>query len=131
MDKIKVEVTKELINKDDTILIKIPVSKDGYYYIPFDRIIQIYNDTQSVSPKGKLLFFDFYLPDYNTLIEYDGRQHYEIAFNQGEEKLILQKKYDKIKNKWCKNNKIILIRIPYFKKEIKLEDLIKGGNNFA
>ena len=23
--------------------------------------------------------FDFYLPDYNVLIEYDGRQHYEIV----------------------------------------------------
>ena len=84
-----------------------------------------------ISPKGKLLFFDFYLPDYNILIEYDGKQHYEIAFNQGKEKLILQKEYDKIKNEWCKNNKITLIRIPYFKKEIKLEDLIKGGNNFV
>lgn len=80
-----------------------------------------------ISPKGNLLFFDFYLPEYNLLIEYDGKQHYEIAFNQGEDKLILQKKYDKIKNDWCKNNNINLIRIPYFKKEIKLEDLIKGG----
>jgi hypothetical protein len=23
-----------------------------------------------------LLRFDFYLPDYNTLIEYDGKQHF-------------------------------------------------------
>ncbi len=81
-----------------------------------------------VSPKGELLRFDIYLPLYNTLIEYDGEQHYKIAFGQNEEKLILQKQYDKIKNEWCAINKIKLVRIPYFKKLITLKDLI-GGNN--
>lgn len=75
-----------------------------------------------VLPKGFKLPFDFYLPEYNILIEYDGEQHFKVAFGQTEEKLILQKQYDEIKNQWCKDNNIKLIRIPYYKKEITLAD---------
>ena len=77
-----------------------------------------------ISPKGNYLPFDFYLPDYKILIEYDGQQHFNIAFGQNENKLIQQKKYDKIKNEWCKNNNIHLIRIPYYQKEITIQNLI-------
>ena len=48
------------------------------------------------------------------LIEYDGEQHFEsIDFFGGEEKLKLQRERDERKNKWCKENNIRLIRIPY------------------
>lgn len=48
------------------------------------------------------------------LIEYDGEQHFEsIEFFGGEEKLKLQQERDERKNKWCKDNNISLIRIPY------------------
>lgn len=48
------------------------------------------------------------------LIEYDGEQHFEsIEFFGGEEKLKLQQERDERKNKWCKENNIRLIRIPY------------------
>lgn len=33
-----------------------------------------------LSDKGNMLPFDFYLPDYNILIEYDGEQHFQMAF---------------------------------------------------
>lgn len=57
--------------------------------------------------------FDFYLAEYNLCIEYDGILHYEDKFNNPKEfKLI--KKRDKIKTKYCKNNSINLIRIPYW-----------------
>lgn len=55
MDKIKIEVTKESINKDDIILIKIPVSKDGCYYIPFDQTMRIYNDIQKLFPDNPIV----------------------------------------------------------------------------
>ena len=55
MDKIKIEVTKESINKDDIILIKIPVSKDGCYYIPFDQTMRIYNDIQKLFPNNPII----------------------------------------------------------------------------
>ena len=55
MDKIKVEVTKESVNKDDIILIKIPVSKDGCYYISFDQTARIYNDIQKLFPNNPII----------------------------------------------------------------------------
>lgn len=83
------------------------------------------NFSTCLSPKGNCLPFDFYLPEYNVLIEYDGQQHFQIAFGQNEEKLILQQKYDKIKDEWCKENNIKLIRIPYYQKKITLQNLIQ------
>lgn len=48
------------------------------------------------------LLFDFYLPDYNLCIEYQGEQHYEaIEFFGGEEELAKRQKNDKIKKEWC------------------------------
>lgn len=48
------------------------------------------------------------------LIEYDGEQHFEsVDFFGGEEKLKLQRERDERKNKWCEENNIRLIRIPY------------------
>jgi hypothetical protein len=68
------------------------------------------------------LSFDFYLPEFNAVIEYDGRQHFEpIKFYGGEEKFKTQKIYDEIKNKYCKDNGIKMIRIPY---TIKFDDIL-------
>ena len=78
-----------------------------------------------VSPKGNVMPFDFYLPEYNILIEYDGEQHYKICFGQDKEKLKLQQEHDQLKTEWCSKNNIKLIRIPYYHKKILLSDLIK------
>lgn len=59
----------------------------------------------------KLLPFDFHLPEYNLLIEYDGRQHFVDIY--GKKYLKKQHKRDLIKNQYCKDNKINLIRINY------------------
>jgi hypothetical protein len=58
--------------------------------------------------------FDFYLPEYNMCIEYDGRQHFEsvVGFG-GDEEFSKTQKHDKIKNEYCKENNIKLIRIKY------------------
>ena len=68
------------------------------------------------------LSFDFFLPQYNMCIEYDGKQHYEsIEYFGGDDAFIIRKKRDKIKTKYCKDNNIILIRIPYWEyKNIEL-----------
>ena len=63
--------------------------------------------------------FDFYLPELDICIEYDGRQHFEIIDRWGGVNgLIDQEKKDNIKNKFCLENKIKLIRISY-KEKIK------------
>lgn len=64
--------------------------------------------------------FDFYLEQYNLIIEYDGEQHYKpIDFaGRGEEwaKMNFEavKRHDSIKTQFCKENKINLLRIPYW-----------------
>ena len=63
--------------------------------------------------------FDFYLPDYNICIEYDGEEHFQpVEFFGGEEKFQRRIENDEIKNNYCKNNNIKLIRIPYFDKAV-------------
>lgn len=64
--------------------------------------------------KINCLPFDFYLPNFNLLIEYDGRQHFEIVEFFGGEKGYLERvENDKIKNNFCKENNIPLLRIKY------------------
>lgn len=77
-------------------------------------------ETQKTFPGCKYrsyLKFDFYLPDYNLIIEFDGTQHeedgdYPEKWGGIEGHLKLQKS-DKIKNEYCKKNNIHLSRINY------------------
>ena len=63
----------------------------------------------------KCLPFDFYIPSLNTIIEYDGRQHYEIVeWFGGLDGFVDTKIRDIVKTLYCKENNIKLIRIPYW-----------------
>ncbi|MEI8270887.1 MAG: hypothetical protein WCG45_05990, partial [bacterium] len=63
----------------------------------------------------KPLSFDFYLPDFNLCIEYDGELHYyPIAIFGGTKTLVETKLRDEIKDKFCKKEGIKLLRIPFF-----------------
>jgi very-short-patch-repair endonuclease len=71
-----------------------------------------FEDCKDINP----LPFDFYLPNYNIAIEYDGKQHFEpIEYFGGIISFERTVKHDNIKNEYCKNNGILLLRIPYFK----------------
>lgn len=62
----------------------------------------------------RTLPFDFYLPDYNFCIEYDGSQHYkENHFFMNHSALSLYQLRDSIKDWYCQSHGIYLIRIPY------------------
>jgi len=64
-----------------------------------------------------LLRFDFYLPEYNTCVEYDGIQHFKpIDFFGGEKSFQQTQIKDQIKNNYCLNNNINLLRIAYNEK---------------
>lgn len=71
--------------------------------------------------------FDFAVFDGNkllALIEYDGRQHFEpVKLFGGKENLKYTQRNDSIKNKYCVDNKIFLIRIPYYKRK-KIEKIL-------
>lgn len=57
--------------------------------------------------------FDFYLIDFNIIIEFDGRQHFEETEHFTYPLRMIQQ-HDKIKNNYCKAKGIYLIRIPYW-----------------
>ncbi|MDY0268822.1 hypothetical protein [Trichloromonas sp.] len=58
--------------------------------------------------------FDLYLSKYNLCIEYDGEQHFKTKeIWGGKTQLKIIKKRDQIKNEYCKNNNINLLRIKY------------------
>jgi len=62
----------------------------------------------------KLLSFDFYLPDLNTLIEFDGIQHFKPINHFGGIKAFNMLKYnDNLKNIFANQNQYKLIRISY------------------
>ena len=75
------------------------------------------------------LVFDFYIPSLNICIEYDGEGHYK-PFRFSKDKKAMQKKLeetqirDKIKDKYCKENNIKLIRIPYFEFD-NIDEILK------
>ena len=69
-----------------------------------------FNDLRDTQP----LSYDFYLPDQNTLIEYQGIQHYQpIDYFGGEAKLKIQQKHDKMKSDYAKDHDYNLIAVPY------------------
>ena len=86
-----------------------------------------YEECRDILP----LPFDFYLTDYNTLIEVDGQGHYmPINYNGASDEDALKsfqkiKEHDSIKTEFCKRNGINLIRIPYFVLDDKEENIVE------
>lgn len=78
-----------------------------------------YTFNDCLSENNKKLRFDFYLPEYNLLIEYQGKHHYEPV-NKGyraKKVTATTKIRDKIKADYAYNNKIALFEIPYWEKK--------------
>lgn len=64
-----------------------------------------------VKIEDHLLRFDFYLPELNIYIEFQGIQHFEpVEYFGGEERLTKQQEYDNLKRKYAKDK---LISISY------------------
>ncbi len=81
-----------------------------------------FSDCRNILP----LPFDFFLPNYNICIEFDGKQHFiqHKTWSNLEE---IQKR-DKIKNIYCEKNNIILYRFNYKEIDIieeKLNEIFK------
>lgn len=80
------------------------------------NFIQQYHTDECKSNKNYYLYFDFYLPDYNLCIEYQGEQHYLNIDRGFFSKYNLEELQDRdnIKREFCKNKKIKLLEIPYW-----------------
>jgi very-short-patch-repair endonuclease len=79
------------------------------------------------SPKGRMLRFDFFIPDKNVLIEYDGPQHFgdlrigKYTLKKTEYEIL--KTHDKIKDDYTQSKGIKLVRISY-REDKSIENVI-------
>jgi very-short-patch-repair endonuclease len=107
------------ISKGESMLSK----KLTYLGIKFKREFRF---DSCVSLSGVKLPFDFYLPDYKILVEYDGRQHYEnVEVFGGLESHKNLIKNDLIRNNWCEKNNLKLIRVRWDDEESGINELFK------
>lgn len=78
-----------------------------------ENFIKYEREKKFIDCKDKrCLPFDFYLPDYNLIIEFDGQHHYYQTYTK--EHFEYTTKHDQIKNDFCKSKGINLLRIPYY-----------------
>lgn len=71
--------------------------------------------------------YDFYLPEYHRLIEYDGIHHYEAAGGWStEENLVKMQARDREKNNYALTHNIPLVRIPYWERDNITLDILLG-----
>ena len=79
---------------------------------------------------------DFYLPDYNLFIEYNGKQHYEpIVYFGGEDRFKQQQQRDIYVRSYCNTHSIELLEISYQEREyikllktrLKIEDSVESN----
>ena len=87
--------------------IKDYLCNNHYKYIPqktFSGLIGV---------GGGALSYDFYLPDYNLLIEYQGEFHDGTAKIQTEIELLKQQEHDKRKRGYAQKHNIYLLEICY------------------
>lgn len=100
----------------------------GYQYV--------YQKTFKDCKDKNVLPFDYYLPDINVCIEYQGEQHCRpVNFNgRGKEsslkKLEYTQKHDSIKREYCERNNIGLIEIPYWEYDNAEKYLIDELNKY-
>lgn len=88
--------------------------------------IKQYHTDELKSEKNHYLYFDFYLPDNNIIIEYQGEQHYQNIHSwYNEEGFNQLRQRDEQKRIFCKNKNIKLIEIPYTDYNVLNEEYIR------
>jgi len=102
----------------------------NYLNINNIQFIKEYTFDKCRSLKNNLLRFDFYLIDYNVLIEFQGQHHYFPINKNPKSKFVHNKTKinDKIKLNFCNYYKLPLITIPYYQKNkigIILDEFLK------
>jgi len=84
-------------------------------FLDYNNIYYIKEKTfkDCLSPKNNQLRFDFYLPQHNVLIEFQGPHHYKPV-NKGYKAKRVHKTtvlHDEIKREFCRKTRIRLIEI--------------------
>ena len=102
------------------------------------RLLNLHNISfefqKPIKINEKYYFFDFYIPSLNVVLEFDGKQHFKPAFGKTDlEKLEALEKTmsrDEIKNNYCKENNISIIRIPY-NKVTKIDNILNENKIYS
>lgn len=82
------------------------------YYVKYQNQYRI-NISKTINSSG-YSYIDFYLPDFNIFIEYNGIQHYvPVEHFGGELRFKKQTQRDQYIKDYCKINNIKLLEIPY------------------
>lgn len=86
-----------------------------------------YKFKDCVSERGNPLRFDFYLPDYNLLLEYNGQHHFFPINKYRKAKIVhdITVKHDNIKKEYLKQKSIKLIEID-FKQYENIENILRS-----
>lgn len=143
-------VLSPYVNGQEKILIDFGCGHDSHWIIPHalknnqscpickeskgEKLIRLYLEDNNIDfiqeykfedcRNKRSLPFDFYIPSFNLCIEFDGRQHFEGEdFFGGKEGFKLTQTRDKVKDSYCKENKIDLLRIPYWELD-NIEDIL-------
>lgn len=72
--------------------------------------------------------YDFYLPQYNRLIEFDGKQHFSFVatWHNSQEEFNTAQQRDLEKNQYALSHNIPLVRIPYTQRDNITLDILLG-----
>lgn len=85
-------------------------------------------EREKMFPWLKMQRLDFYLPDYNIAIEYQGEQHFKpVKYFGGEKRFIDRKERDNRKKKLCEQNGVDIIYVSFYKRAP--DDIIKTEEN--
>jgi len=84
--------------------------KESFYNVEKEKTFDWFYD--KTKPHGRFRL-DYFLPDFNIGIEYDGEQHFYPCFTSNWASVSNVQKRDLLKNKLCFENNIKLIRFKY------------------
>lgn len=116
-----------LICKDNVSIGHRTIRKYLKNYVIFEEEKTFQN---CIGVTGIKLPFDFYIPIFNLIIEFDGSQHFKPKFGEDINGIEFQRtqRNDKIKNDYCKNNNINILRISYLETK-KIDEILEKTFN--
>ena len=96
----------------------------------FENLLNVEFNSIFIKYDGHNLELDGYNDELKIAFEYNGCQHYVKSFYIKEKDLGYRKHLDDLKIKYCEENNIKLIVIPYIVKHINIVNFIKDKLNF-
>lgn len=74
--------------------------------------------------KGRYLPYDFYIPEYNLLIEIQGAQHYRKIFHMTDEDMSQREYYDFLKYQYAQDNQFDILYLKWDKQNMTTNEFL-------